>query len=134
MELLRNNKAIIVWCISLVLILLPIAQSLACNSTYAVDLSSAEDSVKKDSLHSTAAPKYPSCHTVEKSSNRGHNDQLSPSVSGCDGDCCNYCMITYITNTSSIIDIKHDSFFHQVSIFHLKPDFLSMPALPPPIV
>jgi len=145
MQLLREHKVQIVWCISLTLLLLPIAKSLACSSAHIVTSIILTDSASmkslqpkylpgQDSLIPTFILKSPSCHTTKGNSDNAYHEQLNTSESVCNGECCQYCMLTCITNTSSIVESRYDSFHFQVTIVQLKPDILSVPATPPPIV
>ena len=136
MQLLRKYKLRIVQCICLILLLAPIAQSLACISSQPEKLDTSTTSVVKANkqLDTITASKHASCHSVQVSSDHKDSKQASVYGAACDGDCCNYCMITSITNDATFIESYWDFFYIQASIIELKPDFFSIPAIPPPIV
>lgn len=145
MALLRRHRTKIICCICLVLLLLPIAQSLACSSVHTVASTNIEDAVfmvstqtkyKPDRviLNSKTIQKSPGCHSTKKAIDNPEHEQVTASESVCDGDCCQYCMVSYITHTSSIVEQHYNSIYLQNTIFSLKPDFLVVPATPPPIV
>jgi hypothetical protein len=129
MPRLRKHRANIVWCISLVLLLLPVAQSFACRSAH-----SFTQSVDQDILITQSNPNSPSCHSAQSKSDNVLHEQLKTSGPMCNGDCCQNCMVSYIMNTLLLAELLYDSIYFQITVLALKPDIMSVPAIPPPIV